>query len=327
MGYTGYSADVHNARAASRAATGTPTFAHDADVKSGKAASTLHPQLDIKGKVRESRDSDAHPCSKAIAVIFDNTGSMGTVPRVLQQKLPRLMSLLLLKGYCRDPQVLFGCVGDYHTDGEAVLQLGQFESGNEMDDAFAAMALLGRGGGTFEESYELAAWYLANRVEMDCLQKRGEKGYLFIVGDEKPYPRVSAQQVEQICGVRLQADVTTEALFAALQRKFEVFFVVPGGTSYFGSDELYQRWAGLVGAQRVLKVEDPAAVCEVIAATVGQMEAAVDHADVVAHLIESGADARTARLAASATANVKPGAIARVDGGLPARAGRAAGRL
>lgn len=38
--------------------------------------------------VRESRDADAHPNSPAVSVLFDVTGSMGRVPRVLQTKPP-----------------------------------------------------------------------------------------------------------------------------------------------------------------------------------------------------------------------------------------------
>lgn len=88
MGSSTYSADVHVARAATRAATGTPTFVHTAAVASGAVAASLHPSLDIRGKDRESRDSAAHPRSKSIVVMFDHTGSMGQVPVIMQQKLP-----------------------------------------------------------------------------------------------------------------------------------------------------------------------------------------------------------------------------------------------
>lgn len=117
-------------------------------------ASGLHPQMDIAGKIRESRDSVEHPESLAIAVIFDVTGSMGSVPRVLQTKLGALMRLLIQKGYVAHPQVLFGIVGDAYTDS-VPLQIGQFESGLEMDDELGKFYLEGGGGGQVHETYEL----------------------------------------------------------------------------------------------------------------------------------------------------------------------------
>lgn len=322
MGSSTYSDDIYRARASTRAATGTPTFTHDADVRAGTATTVLHPLLDIKNKVRESRDSDAHPRSKAIAVIFDDTGSMGAVPVTMQKKLPAFMALLVSRGYCQDPQVLFGCVGDYHTD-QAPLQIGQFESGNEMDDAFAAMALEGNGGGTNQESYELALWYFAHRVEMDCLQKRGEKGLLFIIGDERPYPIVSAKQIEKICGVKLQADVPTEQVMADLRQKFEVFFVLPSGTHNYNNRAIRDAWVALVGPERVIKLDDPDAVCESMAAIVGLMEGTTDGDGVRADLAAVGATA-TVRAAVADGVRALAGttSIARVgDGTLPARKG------
>jgi hypothetical protein len=76
MGGSSYSDDAYTSRATHRAATGTPTFAHHAAVASGAVPKKVHATLDPKGVVRESRDSDAHPESLAIAIALDITGSM-----------------------------------------------------------------------------------------------------------------------------------------------------------------------------------------------------------------------------------------------------------
>src|SRR5712691_12865811 len=149
MGSGRWSTDVYDAAANYRAATGTSAFAH-----TDTGATHVHPDLDPFGvTVRESRDSAEHPRSLAIAVLFDVTGSMGGVPRVLQAKLPQLLGLLLRKGYVRDPQIMFGAIGDATCDS-APLQVGQFESDNRMDGDLERIVLEGGGGGQKRESYE-----------------------------------------------------------------------------------------------------------------------------------------------------------------------------
>ncbi|HEX7992892.1 MAG TPA: hypothetical protein VF506_03165, partial [Streptosporangiaceae bacterium] len=70
MGSGRWSTNVYDAAARYRAATGTSAFAH-----SDSGASSVHPDLDPHGVTfRESRDSDEHPRSLAIAVLFDVTG-------------------------------------------------------------------------------------------------------------------------------------------------------------------------------------------------------------------------------------------------------------
>ena len=84
MGSGRWSTDVYDAASRIRAATGTSAFAY-----SDSGARKVHDALNPFGvSMRESRDNDEHPQSLAIAVLFDVTGSMRAVPRVLQTKLP-----------------------------------------------------------------------------------------------------------------------------------------------------------------------------------------------------------------------------------------------
>nr|BFE84140.1 hypothetical protein GCM10020093_067410 [Planobispora longispora] len=94
MGSGIWSTDVYTAAKRLRAVSGASAFAY-----SDGGARTVHADLDPHGvTARESRDSDEHPASLAVAVLFDVTGSMGDVPRTLQTKLPDLLGLLLRKG-------------------------------------------------------------------------------------------------------------------------------------------------------------------------------------------------------------------------------------
>ncbi len=121
----------------------------------------MNPAL-MKNGVREARDSDAHPISNPVAVMFDVTGSMQTVPRILQKNLPTLMGLCLRKGYLDDPAILIGAIGDATCD-LVPLQVGQFESGNEIENDLNNLYLEGGGGGQQMESYELALYFLARK--------------------------------------------------------------------------------------------------------------------------------------------------------------------
>src|SRR5262249_46774172 len=154
-----------------RALTGRDAFEHDDAIRQGQAAPKAHEKMSPRGvKVRESRDSDAHPESHAVAVLFDVTGSMRQVPHVLQENLPRLMNLLIRKG-CRDhPQIMVGAIGDATCDG-APLEVGQFESGIEIEEDLGRLFLEGGGGASITESYELAMYFLARHTSLDCFEK------------------------------------------------------------------------------------------------------------------------------------------------------------
>src|SRR5262249_50298009 len=101
MGTTRWSNDHYHERARLRAARGKTAFEYDAEVRVAPAAQRkVHDKMNPRGVTfRESRDSGNHPTSRAVAVLFDVTGSMQTVPRILQANLPRLMDLLIERGY------------------------------------------------------------------------------------------------------------------------------------------------------------------------------------------------------------------------------------
>ena len=285
MGSGRWSTDVYDAAASYRAATGASAFEH-----SDSGASTVHLDLDPRGvRLRESRDCAEHPRSLAIAVLFDVTGSMRDVPRVLQAKLPQLLGLLLRKGYAEDPQIMFGAIGDATCD-RAPLQVGQFESDNRMDDDLGRILLEGGGGGQKTESYELALYFMARHTATDCFDKRGKRGYLFIIGDEMAYQRVKRAEVAEVTGDGLQADIPLARIVAEVTRKWDTYYLLPEGASYAGDAEVLRFWRGLVG-QNVIELADLGAVTETIALTVGLGEDAISLGDGLADLDDVGSDA------------------------------------
>lgn len=332
MGDGSWTTDTYHARAAARAASGMSAFDYSDRMlsttprSSWRAHETLDPQaINNNGpfagtNVRESADSDEHPDSVAIAILFDVTASMRNVPRVLQQKLPALHGLLLDRGYVTDPQILFGAIGDAHSDA-IPLQVSQFESDNRMDAHLENITLEGGGGGQGRESYELGAYFMARKSEIDCLSQRGKKGYLFLMGDELPYDAVRKGQVNDIIGDGLEADIPTADIMAELQEKYEVFFlfVTEGG---YSADAVLPTWRRLLG-DHALVLDDATAVCETIALTIGLMEGTTTYEDALDDLVQAATTeeaARAARAAGRALAGLAaktPATAAIVEGALP----------
>lgn len=292
MGSGNWSTNVYDAAQSYNASVGRGAFDYSDRAHAGTPRSEwkAHTDLDPYGiTVRESRDSDEHPTSLAISVLFDVTGSMRGVPVTLQTKLPELFGLLLRKGYVDHPQILFGAIGDATCD-RVPLQVGQFESDNRMDDQLGNILLEGGGGGQKTESYELALYFMARHTEMDCFEKRGKKGYLFIIGDEMPYNRVKRREVEAVIGDKLGEDIPIASIVAELQRKFEVYYILPAGSSYVGDTEVLGAWRDLL-RQNVIELDDLDAVCETIALTIGLAEDAIDLDEGLGHLKDVGSDA------------------------------------
>ncbi|HYT87941.1 MAG TPA: hypothetical protein VEL76_04420 [Gemmataceae bacterium] len=318
MGGTRWSDDHYKERERVRAKSGKATFEHDDDVRAGRTAAKVHQKLNPHGvKVRESRDSEAHPTAHGVSVLFDVTGSMQAVPQILQKNLPRLMGLLLRKGYLEHPAIMVGAIGDATCDA-APLQLGQFESGIEIENDLTNIYLEGGGGESITESYELAMYFMARHTVMDCFEKRGKRGYLFIVGDEIPYAKLKREEVERVLGDTLQADIPIEQLVAELTRTFDVYFILPHMTSNYNNPMILKRWSELL-PQRVLRLEEPAGICELIASTVGIAEGVVDIADLERDLKEAGSTPTIVQAVGNAVAPVARRAAGKaVDVAVPA---------
>ncbi|WP_330179882.1 hypothetical protein OHB26_26065 [Nocardia sp. NBC_01503] len=288
MGYGNWDDRAYDAARTFRAARGLDDFGYTADMRAQPMNSwKAHPALDPKGvKLRESRDSDDHGNSLPIAVLFDVTGSMGRVPRIMQEKLGKLHGLLQRKGYADDPQIMFGGIGDADSD-QVPLQVGQFESDNRMDEQLRLIFLEGNGGGQKSESYELAAYFMARHTATDAWDKRGQQGYLFIVGDELNKPRLASRHIRNIIGDKVNRDISVESVYRELADRWHVHYILPNQSSYYNDPEISEYWRGLLG-ERFLRLDDPAAVCELIALTIGIGEDRIDLGAGLADLRDIG---------------------------------------
>jgi hypothetical protein len=314
MGGSSWSDQAYRSRVDHKLSVDGDAFAYDHAVRRGAAPATTAPTLDPKKlkldpkgiKVRESRDSDAHPESNAIIVALDVTGSMGSVVRKIHEKLPTLMGLLVRRGYIRDPQIMFMAVGDAYCD-RAPLQVGQFESGDEMEDDLSKFWLEGGGGGQIHESYELVAYLAARHTSIDCFEKRGRRGYLCLIGDEAPYDRVSRAHVETLLGVTLEADISVHDMFAEAAQKYNVFVIRPVGGQHTSDKNITALWRDVVGHEQVLELAEPGGAAELIATQIGLCEGTTDIDSAAKDLADHGASQALVRVVTSSVSKARAG--------------------
>jgi len=197
-------------------------------------------------KIRESRDSTEHPNSLAVILGLDVTGSMGSVPHhLVKEGLPHMVDKIIKKGIT-DPQLLFLGIGDHECD-KAPLQVGQFESSDELLDKWLTSVYLeGGGGGNDGESYLLAWYFAAYRTSIDCFEKRGQKGFLFTIGDEPVLPVVPERFLKKCMGDGQYEDYTAQSLFEKASEKYHVYHIHVKETSSGSRQHVVDGWRQLL---------------------------------------------------------------------------------
>lgn len=229
MGGASYDRDSFSANSAETGGNEAFSGSYDRYVASQRTASQdqFNGMVAPMGRVLYCKDASEDKPSTPIVVAFDVTRSRGDDVKIIFDKLPMLIGQAIGKNYVDNPQISFCAIGDATAGDRAPLQVGSFESDTTLDQIMANIWLEKGGGGTGQESYELAAYMYAYKSQLDANSKRGEKGYFFFIGDEGFYPTVSREQIAQIIGDAPDADLSSEAVFAALQEKYEVFYIFP----------------------------------------------------------------------------------------------------
>ena len=183
---------------------------------------------------------------------------MGFVPeQIVKNGLPTLMDNIIEAGI-NDPQVLFCGIGDFVYDA-APLQVGQFESSADLLDRWLTRVYLeGGGGGNRNESYNLAYLLAARHTSTDAWEKRGEKGFLFTVGDEPCASAIPREIIERLTTGSDRRTVSTGDILAEARERYNVYHihVVHDAASKF--EDRKQGWEELLGSNFVVlqDVED-----------------------------------------------------------------------
>lgn len=239
----------------------------------------LHKDMNPFGvTIRESRDSENHPLSLPIILALDVTGSMGHIPEMLiKSGLPHIISSLVEAGIA-DPQIMFIAIGDHICD-TGPLQISQFESGDaELDMWLTRVWLESGGGGNGGESYSLAHYFAAKHTVTDHWEKRGQRGFLFTIGDERNHPSYPASAIKSLMGVSEASNYSSSQLIQEAGEKWNIFHILPG----MEKDNSFSQWKETLG-ENALFVHDATEIPNTITKLIVSM---VDNSVVTAPVKE-----------------------------------------
>lgn len=265
MGGGSYNFDTRSTRSA-KLNYATATLDSLWDITSKSLDRELNP---VGIGIRESRDSEEHPESLAIILGIDLTGSMGNIPlELIKDGLPRMIDRLFKLGV-EHPQIGFIGVGDHYVDNSP-LQVSQFESSDELiDKSLTKLYLEGGGGGNGGESYHLAWYQAAFHTSIDCLEKRGVKGVLITVGDERCHTDLEGQSIQRLYGGEKPKDYTIQELLKEVSKKYDVYHINVNSTYQGSSAVTKEYWSKLLG-NNFVQAEGPNQVPELIASIVSR---------------------------------------------------------
>jgi hypothetical protein len=187
------------------------------------AAHDVHAALNPFGKRPEV--NHATP----IIVALDVTRSRGDDTKLMYETLAQLMGQIELKGHVENPGISFCAIGDATCD-RAPLQVSQFEGDNRLDEALGRIWIEEGGGGTGQESYELAAYFYSRTNCVRLAAGTGKKGYCFFVGDEGFHTTLDKATIYRVIGDKVSEDIPAAEAFRRLQEKFHAFLIYPHKT-------------------------------------------------------------------------------------------------
>lgn len=215
-------------------------------------STSLNPQMDIKNKIRECVDSEEHPNAFPIIIGLDVTGSMGRIPyELITNSLPQIMKKIMDEGI-KDPQVCFLGIGDSRCDN-APLQVGQFESSDELMEKWLKLVYLeGHGGGNGGEDYGLAWYFAARCTSVDSFKKHGRKGVVITIGDEPIHMTISRNAIKELFG-SAEANVNVIDLLNEARSEWDIYHInVP---DYSGRKALTKNCWNELLQDKVLHIE------------------------------------------------------------------------
>jgi hypothetical protein len=228
-----------------------------------------------------------------IVLALDVTGSNIEFARIVYDKMPMLYGQIQQQNYLKDFDICFTAVGDATCD-DAPLQVCDFAKGIALDDQIKKIWLEGSGGSGDTESYELAAYYFANK----CKISSAKTPFMFFIADEKPYATLEKSIIEEYIGDKVSQSQKSSQVFAELFDKFQgnVFMLHNpyGGSRSPNKNEtrdVKETWQQMFGpdyAQHIIPIKEEKSVVDVILGTIAMVSGSRDINSYSKDLVKRG---------------------------------------
>jgi len=193
-----------------------------------------------------------------LVVAVDVTGSMGEWPKIIFEKLPVLYNEAKL--HLPDVAISFSAIGDANIDAYP-LQVCDFKKGKPLEADINGLCPEGGGGGGIKESYELCAYFYARH----CATPRSKRALFVFCGDEGFYERIKVGTLKKMVGDTVARDVDSFDAFRDLRKSFETYMLRVPYTADAEKDQfIHDQWVRALGAQNVLRMEDPKRIVDCI---------------------------------------------------------------
>lgn len=238
---------------------------YDRDIISTtEAYSNASNTIICKNKLQKTMDpkrfDDEHlKCDKEDPIVFalDVTGSMGDWSKIIYDKMPMFYGQIKQKNYLKDPSISICGIGDYTSD-ESPLQVSEFAQGSNIDVLLSDLYLEGGGGGGYQESYELAAYFYTKQVKL----LGHEFPFFFITGDEGFRDNIKKKYISEYLGLFCKEDVRSDILFQELMLKYNVFLIKKPYDSP-NENKVRDMWENAIGKERILDIQNAKACIDI----------------------------------------------------------------
>ncbi len=249
---------------------------------------------------RYSCDPDEIQNATPIIIGFDSTASMGYLAKELAtNSLHNTVTSLLSDKQVSSPQVLCAAIGDCKSD-QYPLQVTQFEADIRIIKQLLDLYLEGGGGGNNGESYNLLWYFAAYHTKHDHFEKRGKKGYLFTIGDDRCHNSLTVSEIARNFTSTADGVVSNEELIAKVREKYNIFHIhIEKGSSSDG-ENFYEWCQRIPGCCASIHKKDIDCLAELITAIIS-IENGQSHNEALRRL-----DQKKAERIARSVATIRP---------------------